>query len=486
MWSKSFKTAIAASVLVSMAALTACGGGAGGPAQSEGGNTGNNAALAPLSTEQVNLTLSVMTSNRFLELVKQKFEEAHPNIKVEIKEAVAAPQPEGGAAGPGGGKTVIIKGEQKSDPRDAEKFVSTLNTELMSGKASDIIVTNGGFPYKKYADKKLLADLNDYMNKDESFRRDDYYTNVLDAMKYKDGIYALPAKLSLNMLLGSTAALSGKSYDDTKWSWNEFYELAKSLSHDADNNGTPDAYAFAGIDGPTLLSAMVNTSFGKLVDAESKTFNTQAFKDLLNLSKSMIDSKLVTSEKLDRANLLFHPFQPDSYEDYFLEPQAKAGGGSNATRLWVPTQDDRKGLSFTSDTLMSVNAKSPHAREAWEFVKFALSEDIQKSRELFGLALNKKASAARLEESKQIGTANSKNRIMLRDKDGKEIALQPPSQQEIDELAALLDSISFYAETDPKIVSIIEKEAAPFFAGQKSAEETAKTVENKVKTYLQE
>ncbi|PYI55119.1 ABC transporter substrate-binding protein [Paenibacillus flagellatus] len=479
MWKKTIQTALTGGVLLSMTALTACGGstGASGGAADKGASPDGGAGVATgQSSGQVTLTLSVMTSNRLLELAKQKFEESHPNVKVDIKEYVAAPKPEGG-------NKVMVRAGAKPDPKDLEKFTTGVNTELMSGKGSDIIVTDGNFPYKKYADKKLLENLADQMKNDPSFKRDDYYTNVLDAMNYKSGLYALPAKLSLNMLHGNTAALANAKFDDKTWSWNDFRTAVEPLAKDANKDGLPDAYALAGTDAPALFALMVNSSFGKLVDTASKKFDTQTFTELLQLSKAMSDSKLVTSEKLDRANVLFQSANPLGYDDLIMVQQMKFDG--KGTMYGLPTAADAKGLSFTSDTLLSINAKSAHKKEAWEFVKFMLSEDIQKSRELFGFAVNKKASRERQEQLKEIGSESNKNKMRLMI-DGKEFSPTTPKQEDIDKIEGYLSSVRVYAETDPRVTSIIEQEAAPFFTGQKSAEEVAKTVQNKVNTYLQE
>ncbi|MNW18556.1 hypothetical protein D3C71_2181650 [compost metagenome] len=50
----------------------------------------------------------------------------------------------------------------------------------------------------------------------------------------------------------------------------------------------------------------------------------------------------------------------------------------------------------------------------------------------------------------------------------------------------ILNNISVYAESDLKITNIVAEETAPFFQGQKTAEEVAKVIQNKVNTYLQE
>jgi multiple sugar transport system substrate-binding protein len=69
---------------------------------------------------------------------------------------------------------------------------------------------------------------------------------------------------------------------------------------------------------------------------------------------------------------------------------------------------------------------------------------------------------------------------------GQEITLKPPTKEEVDRLETFMTGINSVQETDDKLISLVSNELAPFFSGQKSAEDAAKAVQSKVNTYLNE
>ncbi|MFK7694168.1 extracellular solute-binding protein [Paenibacillus sp. HJGM_3] len=415
------------------------------------------------------ISLSVITSNRYLETAKANFEAKHPDIKIDIKETIAAPKTDG--------KQMVNIGGPK-DTQSQEKYLSTVSTELMSGKASDLILVDQ-LPYKKYVDKKLLDNWNDWIKKDTSFDRSQYFTNVFDALIYKDGLYTLPIKASLNMLLGNQELLAGAAIDDTKWTWKDFKAIADTKIQDVNKDGVPDGPAIGNLTDSDLLGLLLDSSYTQFVDAGAKkaSFTGKPFLDMLELAKSM--PKGPSGASRDAA--LFQSISPRQYEDMYFLTQTSFNG--NGVYYNLPTEKEKKGLSFTSDLMLAMNSKSKYKAEAWEFVKYLLSEEMQVSRDLAGFAVHKNANKKRSEE---LGVSKPGQQIKLMGKDGKEIVPKPPEPKDLARIEAYMSSVQTFAETDPKVRKIVLEESAPFFSGQKTAEETAKVIQNKVSTYLQE
>lgn len=474
------KKSTIACTCVSMLALTACSSNNASTPSANDGATSNGTKT---------VTLSVMTSDRFLELAKQKFEEKNPNVKIEIKEYVAAPTApaapaQAGQGGGGGQQMVMIN---RPDPKNTEKFVTTVGAELMSGKASDLIVMSG-LPYKKYADKKLLENMSDLMSKDSSFQAANYYSSVLDAMKYNGALYTVPVKFGVNLWLGNQDVLSKANVDDSKWTWSDFKKTATSWITDKNNDGKPDMYPLGRIEPDQLVTFMLNSSFAKFVDTGGKKakFDSPEFINLLKLAKSLYDEKIIPADNTETNVAIQSKANSMMYMDMYMMPKMNFDGKSAYYSL--PTENDTKGTSFTTSMPVSINSKSANKKEAWEFVKFLLSDEMQSAMELNGFAVNKNGAKAQMDALKKLGggAEGGAGKGMRLNINGKQMAVQPATDQDLATIDKVLNGVKVFAESDTKITTIVTEETAPFFQGQKSAEEVAKVIQNKVSTYLQE
>jgi multiple sugar transport system substrate-binding protein len=159
----------------------------------------------------------------------------------------------------------------------------------------------------------------------------------------------------------------------------------------------------------------------------------------------------------------------------------------------VPDQ----GYSFRSNFSLAINDKSKNKQEAWEFMKFALSDEIQTDRSMRGMPVSKSA-FHQLQTALKDPNALGKDGITIpgggQGKDGgkkgtvngKELTLKPPTEAEIAKLETFMTGINSVQETDNKLAGLIFDGIAPFLNGQKSADEVAKAVQSKVNTYLNE
>jgi multiple sugar transport system substrate-binding protein len=458
-------------VILIMMFLSACSGGGTntGPGQSttegDGGSTGSG----------ITLTIAVTKTEPFFDALKQKFEASHPGVTVNIKEYITSTIDKSAS------------GAMQQIQRDMEKYVSTVTTEMASGRGPDLLQANY-LPYKKYADKHMLADISKLMADDSSFDSSKYFTNIFDTMKYKGGLFAIPTSVQFtNLWLGDSSLLDSAKIDDNTWSWQDFAELTKPL---IPQGGT----ALSGVPTEQLLLTMLNPGIEQFVDSENKkaSFDSPEFKNLLTQAKTMIDEGIVSGSFEDMIAAgkgqgmgLFEAGGFRYLDEFIIEPLHMFNGKGAVYR--APSMTPNQGYSFRSNLTLSINDKSKNKEMAWEFLKLALSEEIQTDRSkngMRGMPVNKDAFHQLLEELKDPEAFGKGGKIQF--DEGKEMTVPPITQEQLDKIESYMTGIRSVQETDDKIFSLVSTEAEPFFTGQKSVDDVAKSIQNKVETYLNE
>lgn len=463
-------------IIAISAAAAACGNAANG--SSAAGSSGNNT-----------LSISVITKDMYLDAAVKQFQEQHPGTIINVKEYTSNPLP----ASDGKNKIVMVS----EKPEDVEKYVSAVNTQLMSGKGPDIMLLSP-LPYENYIDKNLLANLSELMEADKSFDISKYYTNILDAVKYNGSLYGLPLSVSLNVMQANKELLDKYDIkiDDGKWTWQDFEQAAARIIDGSSKEGAQGVYALSGMDGSTLIASLVSESFYKFVDRNKKSasFDSGEFIDLLNFAAGMIDKNYIntdtsqgkTADLASRGNTVFSAGTVKSYMDMMM---AKQLYGDGAEFLKYP--GDGADLSFTTGNLYGINDKSPNKALAWEFLKFLASDEMMSQGTLIGLPVNKTASqnAAQnaVDTSKKIGGNGKGGGKMVLNMNGQDVNITKPlTQEDVELVQKLVNSANKYIKADRQVLDIVREETKAFFEGRKTAGDTAKTIQDRVNTYINE
>lgn len=420
------------------------------------------------------LTIAVVSKDMYLDAAVKKFEELHPGVSVEVKEYTSSTSEKG-------------EGVRATNPGDIEKYVTTMNTQLMSGQGSDIILLND-LPYQTYADKNLLVDLGGLMQSDQNFDSSKYYQNIFQALEYKDKLYGLPVNITIDMITADKTLLADSQapIDDSSWDWQDFVKTAEKVIKDKQNGGTQEMYALAGMDEKKLIATLVKENYASLVDQEKKTanFTGREFLDLLDLSKYLLDHKLVNTD-IDQTNIMDMASRGNLVFNFtslggFWDLQVAKAIFNEGVQLLKPPGN----LFFSTDSMYGISSKSAHQELAWEFLKFLVSDEMMTQG---GMPVNKSVLP---QIAQNFSQAIQKNGGKMRIKDDgipdQTITLQPPTQEDVDYMENLLSQAKVYIGTDQKILTIVQEETAAFFTGQKTAEATAQLIQDRVSTYLNE
>ena len=293
------------------------------------------------------IQISTLSSNQFLKEAVKKFESRHPNVKVEIN-AYLTPE--------------MLK--QNDSNKIVDNYISTLNTQLMSGKGADIIYVNA-LPYKKYAKRHMFADLNQLMKADPDYDAGKYYTNLFDAVEINHNLYTLPIEYLYDLLESKNAI----DLDDRSWNWQDFFKAAQTGMKDQECYILP-------VSDEDLFNIIFRKNYGHFVNEEKSTasFDSKEFIALLRQCKDLADKNQIAESSAKSSPAEGKPalFR---YHDGVSSISALAASQDHLYRL--PSDD--KGRYCFGATMYAINDASPNKTAAWEFLKFLISDDMQTS-----------------------------------------------------------------------------------------------------------
>lgn len=308
------------------------------------------------------ISVNVYETSEGLESAIAMFEDKYPDMKVKLNvfyEAKSAQTEESGM-------------EMGSRPagQTREDYNAQLNTQLMSGKADDIIITSVGLPLGQYATMGVLEDLSPYLEAAEEINEDDYYMNIFDAYRTASGaLYELPISASAVPLFVFEKELledTGVTLPNAEAiTWREALDLAMEICNNANlpNVCLPDAW---GITGDLLTKAIIS-----FVDYESGTihFEEEKIRDILSIFEevSYYPASSMSQDELRAYQLRYQP-------DFEVAGEVILRGSE--VRPWK--QDDGNVyLSPYFSLDFGINSKSEHKELAWEFLRFLISEEVQ-------------------------------------------------------------------------------------------------------------
>ncbi|MBD2845427.1 extracellular solute-binding protein [Paenibacillus sp. IB182496] len=458
-WTRGMAGALTLSLL-----LTACSGGEEAPGDNGGDETG--------AGEKTTITIAVTEKDPigWLDQAEQAYEALHPDTDVVIEEYIATPKE---------GDQMAFSLEGNRNPADLEKYRAAINTELMSGAGADVIAVRD-LDVDRYVEKGLFADLGERMAESGLLAEEDYFINVFDAAKTDGKPFVLPVQFSIKAITTGMDA-AAQAGDDANWSWRELLDAGKALVDQAPGENLA---VMAGIDPLTLLTSIVQAEYGTYIDETGKQvyFDSEPFRELLTTIRTMFETGTV-SEPYDALIEGRDVFRADTL---YSASQLVETMQSGRQLLRMPGDGAEEGVVFASNMVFALNEKSQVKPEAWDFLLFLLSEEMQANPAMFmSFPLNKAALEHQLENA-ILAPAQGK-----KESDGafggtsamEKAALSQDQKEEIFRLAS--QPGRFY-NSDPRLMQMMQEEAAPYFAGEKTAEAVTKAMQSRAQTYLNE
>ncbi len=348
---------------------------------------------------------------------------------------------------------------------DFNKADEMLKADIVAGKQLDLFML-AGYDYVNYKNARALKDIKPFFDRD--LNRSDYFENILDIFSSDGKQYAIPVSFSLDSVMVSEATAAGR----TSWTLEDILKLRKE---------NPDCTFLDEGNRETAFFMMLNYTLGNFVDYEKADcrFDSDEFKQLLEFAMTFpeeIDymtydgwSSIKTGDSLMTMVSLWDPGLIELYDILF---------DNKASLIGFPSSDG-SGNRIRSAAVYAISAKSKHAEGAWAFIKTFLEPEYQKNLPSFFPMLRSayNENVADYREGKIHNTYNN-GRIS--------VELDGITPEEENKLLTAIESATAGVFYDNNITDIIREESQGYFKGQKTADEVAVIVQNRVKIYLQE
>jgi len=424
----------------------------------EQSNEGKNVRTKPSSGKKT-IVFTTLFHYELFEEAKKKYEAKHPNITIELKYTKSGDGAEGAAA--------------------HEKFVKTTNTAMLSGKGPDLMEMDQ-LPIENYVKKDLLANMSEIIENDPTFKKEHYFNNILDNVKINGGIYGMPLAFIMYGLIGNETLIekSGVKFDDKTWNWSQYTDVIRQVMKFGDQSkfgglfGSPEA----------VLNEMVKEQYPTFVDEVNGkvNFDSDTFTSLLKQVKSLSDERILTEEYLAPLFNNVSIVSPRHYINDLKQSEFISKEYRFKSKLYTKPKSNgqQAGDYFRPYITIGINEKSSVKDEAWNFLKFMLSEEIQPG----GFSLNKTSYEKQVQQLLKEGKVMSDQPVGAMK--GKVFEVTAKDIQELDQFIS--GAIHRVAFKPSKVEEIISEESKAYFSGQKSAEDVGKLIQNRVTTFLNE
>lgn len=408
--------------------------------------------------------------------------------------------------------------------------IQKLNTEMLSGKLPDMIDINTySMPIEQYAAKGFLTDLYELIDADADLSRESFVQPVLKALESADGkLYQLP-----NTFAVSTAIALDKVAGDYD-TWN-LAAVKDAMTKLQDGATVFDVYRTKS----DILSTCISRNIDAFVDWENGAahFDSDEFKALLEFANSFPDTydwenadeedQDSAQNRMNAGKQLMSSFYVSSLEDILYQ---LTGYNGKVKFVGYPSEDGTSNHAFQIDGAIAISSTCADKTAAWNFMKQFLNEEYQSSYNIWSFPINQAAFDAKLKEMMTeeyqtddngnvmkddngnpiripkvtyytdgngtmtgYSTGNGGVAVMQASADGSvemgengEVNVYAMTQEQADEILGLINATTAVYGYDESIMGIITDEAALYFAGEKSLDDTVSMIQSRVNLYVAE
>lgn len=367
------------------------------------------------------------------------------------------------------------------DYSSEEDPIEKMNIDFMTGNTPDVLDLTD-LPVQRYVAMDMLEDLTPYFEADSDLGLDDLIDSVRNAMETDGKVYYISPSFSIKTLIGRTEDVG----TEFGWTFDDFKMLLEKKGG--------DSRPFDSSDKNSMLNTLLYSSVGDFVDWNTGqcSFESQDFKNILeicNMGTELDESdddqsypRMVKDNKILFVDGYVTMEEMQLYEKIF---------GTDIIAIGYPNEE-KEGSYFVFNNRLAICSKSDVKNGAWQFIRSFMTKEYQGKQNAINNPVRKdcmdmmiKAYTTTTAYTDELG-----NEITPLDRfcglEDLQIQLSPLSNEQVTSYMDLVNNTTRIEECDEAIIEIIEIEAKSYFAGDKSVDEVAEIIQNRVETYLNE
>ena len=347
----------------------------------------------------------------------------------------------------------------------AEQALTKLNSRILSGEVPDMLVLNGSLSPFPFLRQGLLRDLGQDLAADGEISAEDL---VLGKAIANDcgGIYLMTDSFVIEARLG----LQSRFGDVWGWSFDDYVRI--------DGEMGPGKMTIYNLTAEYFLENSVSRYLREAIDWQNGTcdFETPDFLRLLEACRNVHETPEDPSNMIFGVNLMGDGVLATEFvwldDATDLAQECRSVGQSVSVIGW-PTPDGSCGTDFGISYPIGVMKDGRHPELCWAYLKYCLlhaENNIPNYRPLL---------EAQIEEARHIDP-NTEWDMWY---DG---LRSPITEAEEAQLRGLLTRVEHTTLRDETAFEIVKEEIAPYLAGERSAEETARIIQQRMRIYVAE
>lgn len=372
-----------------------------------------------------------------------------------------------------------------------DSLETQLTLDILSGKGPDLVIWDSAGYSPSIASGRLMENLYDFMEKDEDFRKEDYYENILRAFEMNGELYTLPSDFAVETVCGKAEEI-GSDRDVTEgWEMGEMTEAFEKSPH--------GEWLTVNHSRELTFLTLCYGCIGNFVDWETGEcrFDTPEFVELLELSDRLPDHLMLEPdfsyyEALRSGKAFWEPViltSPWKVADWRIS-------FGNVDMRWpgYPVAEGEKdlggGVAKPYGECFSICQNSSGQEAAWEFIKTYLTEEAQ--RETGGIPLLRSVSEERIQNAltAEFETVEGVEQEVIRHKvtaEGEEeVGLSCITEQDAEIYRSIIENTHRSYGSDFGMMEIIREEAEVYFEKDRDAASVAAIIQNRVSIYVSE